>query len=78
MPEEKQDHLVQEREKKGQWLTDVSSMQPMGNMQQASVESDGNTREEDGYLVQPLTPLSFDTLLTAGDIKRILKIVSVG
>ena len=33
--------------------------------------------EEEMFRIQPLTPLSFDTVLTAGDIERILKFVSV-
>lgn len=32
---------------------------------------------DEEYMLQPLTQLSFDTILTAGDIKRLMKIVSV-
>lgn len=45
-----------------------------------NLERNGNHDEhleEDEFSIRPLTPLSFDTVLTAGDLKRLIQIVSV-
>ena len=63
MREEQRGNMVQENRKIGQWPMDT--------------EINISAREEEIFRVRPLTPLSFDTVLTARDIKRLLKIVSV-
>ena len=63
MREEQRGNMAQENKNAGLWPMDT--------------ELRSSAREEEIFRVRPLTPLSFDTVLTAGDIKRLLKIVSV-
>lgn len=71
MRDEKCSDFAQKDERAGPWsVVAGSGLGPPGT------RLDDSSGDKGDYLRQPLTPLSFDTVLTERDIQRLMRIVS--